>query len=115
MLERLDDELSEKDEQGRPFTFGKVAIGAIVGNEDGAHHITSQLFQALNDVGFSIPAQGATYWNGEAMHGTDYKDLEETPDTTAGTNKTVAANAVHLARLLKVSQYPGEAGEDRTA
>jgi hypothetical protein len=113
-LERLDAELSEKDEAGRPLVFGKVAVAAIVGNEDGAHHITSQLFQALNDVGFSIPAQGATYWNGEAMHGTDYKDLDRTPEATAGTNATVAANAAHLARLLQGANYPGEASGERS-
>jgi multimeric flavodoxin WrbA len=111
VLERLDAEISETDEQGRPSVFGKVAV---VGNEDGAHHISSQLFQALNDVGFSIPAQGATYWNGEAMHGTDYKDLDETPAATAGTNATVAANAAHLARLLAGANYPGEAAEERS-
>jgi len=108
VLERLDAELSEKDDRGRPSVFGKVAVVAVVGNEDGAHHISSQVFQALNDVGFSIPAQAATYWNGEAMHGTDYKDLDETPETTAGTNATVAANAAHLARLLQGANYPGE-------
>jgi multimeric flavodoxin WrbA len=108
VLERLDAELSEKDGQGRPSVFGKVAVVAVVGNEDGAHHVTSQVFQALNDVGYSIPAQGATYWNGEAMHSTDYKDLEQTPEATAGANATVAANAAHLARLLKGANYPGE-------
>ncbi len=113
VLERLDAELSEKDDQGRPSVFGKVAVCAVVGNEDGAHHIASQVFQALNDVGFSIPAQGSTYWNGEAMHGTDYLDLAETPEATAGTNKTVAANAAHLARLLQRANYPGEAAEER--
>ena len=107
VLERLDAELSEKDDQGRPSVFGKVAVVAVVGNEDGAHHISSQVFQALNDVGFSIPAQAATYWNGEAMHGTDYKDLDETPDATASTNAMVARNAAHLARLLKGANYPG--------
>jgi multimeric flavodoxin WrbA len=112
VLERLDAELSEKDDQGRPSVFGKVAVCAVVGNEDGAHHIASQVFQALNDVGFSIPAQGSTYWNGEAMHGTDYLDLEETPEATAGTNRTVAANAAHLARLLKAAGYPGEGAEE---
>ena len=107
VLERLDAELSEKDDQGRPSVFGKVAVVAVVGNEDGAHHIASQVFQALNDVGFSLPAQGSTYWNGEAMHGTDYKDLEQTPEATAATNAMVAANAAHLARLLSTENYPG--------
>ena len=95
------------DDQGRLLTFGKVALAVVVGNEDGAHHITAILYQSLNDVGFTIPAQGGTYWNGEAMHGTDYKDLETTPEATAGTTATVAANVAHLARLLKTAQYPG--------
>ncbi|MBG6179131.1 hypothetical protein IWX62_000306 [Arthrobacter sp. CAN_A1] len=25
------------------------------------------MMQALNDVGFTVPAQGGTYWVGEAM------------------------------------------------
>lgn len=31
-----------------------------------------------DDVGFTIPAQGVTCWNGEAMHGTGFKDLDQT-------------------------------------
>jgi len=106
VLERLDAELSEKDEQGRLLTYGKVAVVVVVGNEDGAHHISAVAFQALNDVGFSIPAGGVTYWNGEAMHGTDYKDLESTPDAVASTTRTLAGNAAHLARLLTGDPYP---------
>ena len=106
VLERLDAELSETDDQGRMDTFGKVAIVGVVGNEDGAHHVTAECLQALNDVGFSIPANGSTYWVGEAMHSTDYQDLDETPEKTASTTKTAAANAVHLAKLLKSEGYP---------
>ena len=40
------------------------------------------------------------------MHGTDYNDLDSTPEVTAETTRTVAANAVHLARLLKTSPHP---------
>ncbi len=106
VLERLDAELSETDEAGRLLTYGKVAVVVVVGNEDGAHHISAVAFQALNDVGFTIPAGGVTYWNGEAMHGTDYKDLESTPDSVASTTRTLAANAAHLARLLSGHTYP---------
>ena len=106
VLERLDAELSETDEQGRLLTYGKVAVAAIVGNEDGAHHITGVLFQTLNDVGFTIPAGGSTYWNGEAMQSTDYQDLAETPRTVAAVTKTLATNAVFLARALKSDPYP---------
>jgi multimeric flavodoxin WrbA len=106
VLERLDAELSEKDDRGRLLTYGKVAGAVVVGNEDGAHHISAVLFQTLNDVGFTIPAGGVTYWNGEAMHRTDYKDLSSTPEEVESTTKTLAANAAHLARLLKGDPYP---------
>lgn len=104
-LERLDAELSETDDSGRPLVEGKVGIVGVVGNEDGAHAIIADLFQGLNDVGFTIPSQGATYWNGEAMGSVDYKDLEKTPEATAGTTAVVAKNAAHLARLLRERPY----------
>jgi len=104
-LERLDAELSQTDDAGRPVVEGKVGIVGVVGNEDGAHAIIADLFQGLNDVGFSIPSQGATYWNGEAMGSVDYKDLDETPEATARTTAVVAKNAAHLARLLSERPY----------
>lgn len=108
-LERLDAELSETDEQQRPILFDKVAIAAVVGNEDGAHAIVADLFQALNDCGFTIPAQGCTYWNGEAMTPGDYNDLDEVPEAVASTTATLARNAAHLARALKAEPYlPGD-------
>jgi multimeric flavodoxin WrbA len=105
-IERLDAELSETDEQGRFMTYPKVAAVAIVGNEDGAHKITADVLQALNDVGFTFAANAATYWNGEAMQTTNYIDLKEIPEKVATTNKMVATNTVHLARLLKTANYP---------
>jgi multimeric flavodoxin WrbA len=107
VLERLDGELSETDDSGRPLVTGKVAVVCVVGNEDGAHKISADLFQGLNDIGFTIPAQGVTYWNDEAMGGRDYKDLEETPEAVASTTTTLAENAAHLARALKTQPYPG--------
>lgn len=106
VLERLDAEISETDEQGRMLTFGKVAAVAVVGNEDGAHHTVAECLQALNDTGFSVAANAGTYWVGEAMQGTDYQDLDPSPETTTSTTRTVAANAVHLAQLLASSPYP---------
>lgn len=105
-LERLDAELSETDDEGRMLTYGKVAAVAVVGNEDGAHHTSAELFQALNDVGFTLAAGAVTYWVGEAMAKTDYQDLDETPEMVATTTKTLASNTVHLARLLRGEQYP---------
>lgn len=106
VLERMDAFLSETDDQGRMPSYGKVAVAAIVGNEDGAHSSSAQLFQALNDVGWTIPAVAACYWVGEAMGSTDFKDLGKTPDKVLETAKMVASNAAHLAGLIKSSPYP---------
>ncbi|MBF6071670.1 hypothetical protein CJ469_03628 [Nocardia farcinica] len=106
VLERLDAELSTTDDQGRPAMVGKVGLAAVVGNEDGAHKIVADLFQGLNDIGFTIPAQGCTYWNGNAMQTTDYIDLDETPEAVASTTAAMARNAAHLAGLLRERPYP---------
>jgi multimeric flavodoxin WrbA len=107
VMERMDAFLEETDDQGRMPSYGKVAVAAIVGNEDGAHFASAQIFQALNDVGWTIPAVAACYWVGEAMGSTDFKDLDETPKMVAKTAKMVASNAVHLASLLRNNSYPG--------
>ncbi|HUD30257.1 MAG TPA: NAD(P)H-dependent oxidoreductase [Novosphingobium sp.] len=107
VLERMDAFLDETDDAGRMPSYGKVAVAAIVGNEDGAHFSSAQLFQALNDVGWTIPAVAACYWVGEAMGSTDFKDLKETPEMVAKTAGMVAGNAAHLAGLLQSSPYPG--------
>ncbi len=107
VLERMDAFLSETDEAGRMPSYSKVAICAVVGNEDGAHNVCSQVFQALNDVGWTIPAVGGCYWVGEAMGDVDFKDLQATPEAVAKTAKMVVANATHLATLLKEKPFPG--------
>lgn len=106
-LERMDAFLSETDDEGRMPTYGKVAAVAVVGNEDGAHHVSSQVYQALNDVGFTIPANAAAYWVGEAMGSTNFVDLKQVPDTVQSMISMMVRNTVHLAGLLKQSRYPG--------
>jgi multimeric flavodoxin WrbA len=106
VLERLDAELSETDDEGRLLTYGKVAMVAVVGNEDGAHHVVAECLQALNDTGFSIAANAGTYWVGQAMKSVDYKDLDPSPEETTSATSAAAANAVHLARLLQDAAYP---------
>ncbi len=107
VLERMDAFFGEMDDRGRSPAFGKVAVAAIVGNEDGAHHVTAELFQALQEVGWTIPAMGSCYWVGEAMHKTDFKELKEVPKLVRETAAGVGSNAAHLARLLKAQPYPG--------
>jgi len=107
VVERMDAFFSETDESGRMPSFGKVAVAGIVGNEDGAHNVTATLLQALNDTGWTIPAQAACYWVGEAMHKTDFKDLPKVPDNVQGLAGILASDAAHLANLLQEHPYPG--------
>ena len=105
-MERMDAFLSETDAAGRTPAYGKVAVFAIVGNEDGAHFSTAAMAQSLNDVGWTIPAASACYWVGEAMNKKNFIDLPEVPEVTRETARMVASNAVHLAQLLKSQPYP---------
>ncbi len=111
VLERLDAFLGETDDLGRMISTDRVAVVAIVGNEDGAHHCTAEMLQALNDVGFTVPAGASTYWVGEAMGSVDYRDLDATPEMVALTTRTLARNAAHLASLLRGGRgYPPPPG-----
>lgn len=107
VLERLDAFLDETDDKGRMPAAGKVALVAVVGNEDGAHHCHAACFQALNDVGFTVPANAGIYWVGEAMGSVNYVDLPGTPEKVVETIRMAVSNAAHLAGLFKAGNYPG--------
>lgn len=111
VVERMDAFLSETDDKGRMPSFGKVALVAVVGNEDGAHNVSAQLYQALADTGWTIPPSGTCYWVGEAMGGVDFQDLPRVPDKVAETAAMAASNAAHLAGLLEAAPYPGLEGK----
>jgi multimeric flavodoxin WrbA len=107
-LERMDAFLEETDDNGRMVSYGKVAAVAVVGNEDGAHHVSAELFQAMNDVGFTLAANAVSYWVGEAMANKNFVDFKKPPETVTTMVSMLARNTVHLATLLKHKQYPGE-------
>ncbi len=106
-LERMDAFLSETDGKNRMPSYGRVAAVAVVGNEDGAHHVSAELLQALNDVGFTVPANAVTYWVSEAMQSTNFVDLSEIPDAVVNATKLLVSNCVHLAAALRAQPYPG--------
>src|SRR5438445_5058848 len=66
VLERMDAFLDERDGMQRMPSYGKVGLTAVVGNEDGAHHVAAEVCQALAlaEVGFTIPTGSVTYWVG---------------------------------------------------
>lgn len=99
-LERMDAFLEETDDEGRMISHGRVAAVAVVGNEDGAHHVSAEVFQALNDVGFTIPANAVAYWVGEAMGSKNFVDLDEIPEVVTSAVDMLVRNTVQLAGLL---------------
>jgi len=62
--------------------------------------------QALNDVGYSLPAQGSTYWHGEAMQTTDYIELDRASDAVASATSAAAGNSGYLAGVLRSGRCP---------
>jgi multimeric flavodoxin WrbA len=110
VLERIDAFIEELDDRQRMKTFGKVGLVAVVGNEDGAHHVAAEIYQALNDLGFSLAPTAVTYWVGEAMTGKEYSEFKQPPKKVALATAMAAAGAAHLAKLLKASPYPGVEG-----
>jgi multimeric flavodoxin WrbA len=111
VLERMDAFLEERDDMQRMPTYGKVGLVAVVGNEDGAHHVAAEVGQALTEVGFTVATGGVTYWVGEAMGDKNYVDLKTAPKGVAQWTPMLASNAAHLASLLKRSGYPGRKSE----
>jgi multimeric flavodoxin WrbA len=107
VLERMDAFLSETDDRGRMPSTGKVVAVAVVGNEDGAHKVSADLFQGLSDTGWTVPPGGPAYWVGEAMGSVDFKDLPQVPDKVTQTVEMLASNSHHLATLLADKSYSG--------
>src|SRR3546814_363999 len=56
VLERMDAMITEMRD-GVPVAYGKVAGVVCTGNEDGAHHVISEICGALIDIGYTIPPQ----------------------------------------------------------
>lgn len=106
VLERMDAMLSETDDAGRPVGYGKVAGVVVTGNEDGAHHVISEIGGALVDLGWTFPAQAWTYWHLGPGPGPDYLDERKGHEWAHSTARTMAANLHHVASALAARPWP---------
>jgi hypothetical protein len=96
----MDAMISETDDDGRPVAYNRVAGVVVTGNEDGAHHVVSEVAGALVDIGFTIAPQGWTYWNRGPGPGPSYAETDEGHDWSASTGRAMAQNLVGVARAL---------------
>ncbi|MFQ6141994.1 flavodoxin family protein [Streptomyces seoulensis] len=106
VLERMDAMLGETDDQRRPVAYNRVAGVVVTGNEDGAHHVISEISGALADIGYTIPGQAWTYWHLGPGPGPDYLDDDRGHDWAASTGRAMASNLVHAARALAENPLP---------
>jgi multimeric flavodoxin WrbA len=100
VIERMDAMISETDDQGRPVAYNRVAGVINTGNEDGAHHVISEIAGALGDIGYTIPGQAWTYWHLGPGAGPDYLDEQRGHDWAAKTGRAIARNLATVARAL---------------
>ena len=106
VLERMDAMMSETDDEDRPVAYNRVAGVVVTGNEDGAHHVISEITGALNDIGYTIPGQAWTYWNMGPGPGPDYSDTDHGHEWSEKTAATMASNLLAVATALAKQPIP---------
>jgi multimeric flavodoxin WrbA len=111
VLERMDAMISEEDDEGRPVAYNRVAGVVVTGNEDGAHHVISELSGGLSDIGYTVPGQAWTYWNRGPGPGEDYLDEEQGHEWAHSTGRAAAANLLAVAEALATTPIPAPPSE----
>ncbi len=109
VLERMDAMISETDDEGRPVAYNRVAGCVVTGNEDGAHHVIAEVYQALIDIGFTVPGGSWTYWHTGPGPGPSYLESDEGHEWSIKTGRTAAANLVAVASALAAHPMPAPA------
>jgi NAD(P)H-dependent FMN reductase len=107
VLERLDGELSETDDSGRPLISGKVAVTAVVGNEDGAHKITADLMQPRLQKPRRDPRRGRLHHGdpgGERCRARPGAQGDALPEQLSG----VRPRAPRGPRRVRARAWPGD-------
>lgn len=106
MLERMNAMMTETDDAGRPVAYNRVAGVVVTGNEDGAHHVISEISGALVDLGYTVPGQSWTYWNRGPGPGPQFTDIDEGHDWARQTGAAMASNLHAVAQALRASPIP---------
>lgn len=106
MLERMDAMLSETADDGTPVAYNRVAGVVVTGNEDGAHHVISEISGGLADIGYTVPGQAWTYWNQGPGPGDEYPDTEHGHEWSASTGRLMAHNLYAVASALAAHPVP---------
>lgn len=107
-LERMDAMIAETGADGQPIAYNRVAGVVVTGNEDGAHHVISEVAGALIDIGYTIPGQAWTYWNRGPGPGPSWSETDEGHDWSASTGRTMAGQLYAVASALVAHPIPAQ-------
>ena len=72
----------------------------VTGDEDGAHHVISEISGAFADIGCAVPGPAWTYWHLGPGPGPDCMEDERGRDGAHSTGRTKADNLWGVARAL---------------
>ncbi|PRX98803.1 flavodoxin family protein [Allonocardiopsis opalescens] len=106
VLERMDAMLAETADDGRPVAYNRVAGVVVTGNEDGAHHVISEVAGGLVDIGYTVPGQAWAYWNAGPGPGPSYSETEHGHEWSHKSARTMAHNLHGAAVALGGSALP---------
>ncbi|GLY64597.1 hypothetical protein Atai01_12160 [Amycolatopsis taiwanensis] len=111
-LERMHAMLIETREDGKPVAYDRVAGVVATGNEDGAHHVVSEISGALVDLGYTIPGQSWACWNPGSEPGPFYRDTEQGHRYAYRVAGKMAGNLYAVACALWDRPFPLEFSRD---
>jgi len=115
-IERLYGMSGVLNERGQYSFYGKVAGTLLSGNEDGLKHSAMGNLYALQHVGYTIPPQADAGWLGDIGPGLSYLDEGSGGPENEFTNRNttfMSWNLMHLAQLLKTSDFYPKLGNSR--
>lgn len=105
-IERMDAMIAETTDDGQPIAYNRVAGVVVTGNEDGAHHVISEVTGALIDIGYTIPGQAWTYWNRGPGPGPSWSETDEGHEWSVTTGRTMADQLYAVASALVAHPIP---------
>lgn len=105
MLQRMSALLAETDTEKRPVAYNRVAGIVVTGDGGGADRVISEVSGALGGIGFTIPGQAWTYWNGGPDSG-EGKVEDGAEEWSHSAGRAAASNLLAAARALQANPIP---------
>lgn len=102
----MDAMLSETDDDERPVACNRVAGVLVTGNEDGAHHVISEIAGCPRRHRVHDPRAAWTYWRLGPGAGPDYLDSEQGREWSHRSGRAMASNLYAVAEALAARPIP---------